>query len=175
MIVDFFNTAASLKSIPRQGWMSKLDMANPESVADHSYMTSLMSMVLSDIAELDTMRVVRMSLLHDMAESKTGDLIPEEISKSEKEDLENSTMDGIILDLPETIRDGYREAWNEFQSCATEEAKFVHEVDKLEMALQAKIYSKDTSPEKIRAFFESAKSSIHDKHLQNILEQILSE
>jgi len=174
MIADFFSTAAGLKSVPRQGWVSKLGMADPESVADHSYVTSLMSMVLSDVAGLDTLRVVRMSLLHDMAESRIGDLLPEEISKPEKEDLENSAMDGIIRDLPETIRDGYREAWNEFQARTTEEARFVHEVDRLEMALQAKIYSKDAPPEKIGAFFESAKSSIRSRRLQDILEQILS-
>lgn len=174
MIIDFFKIAANLKTISRKGWMEKLEMNNVETVADHSYMVSLMSMILSDVSGLDTLKVVKMSLLHDVAESKVGDLMPDEISKSEKQQLENSAMVEILDKLPDSVRHDYQEIWNEFQQTTTEEAKFVHEVDKLEMALQAKIYSKNTSPEKIRLFFESAKLSVQNKYLQNILDEILT-
>ncbi len=174
MITDFFNTAAGLKSVSRRGWISKLGMENPESVADHSYMTSLMSVILSDIAGLDTLKVAKMSLLHDVAESKTGDLMHGEVSKSEKERLENSAMDEILRDLPDGIRGDYKSAWEEFQGASTPESEFVHEVDKLEMALQAKIYSKDAPDEKISVFLESARESVHSRHLQRILDEILS-
>ncbi len=174
MIIDFFNTAAGLKSVSRQGWISKLGMENPESVADHSYMMSLMSATLSDLVGLDTLKVVKMSLLHDVAESRIGDLMHGEVSKSEKERMEDSAMDEILQDLPDGIRNDYKGIWREFQDSSTPESEFVHEVDKLEMALQAKIYSKNASDEKIRAFFESAQESIHNRHLQSILDEILS-
>ena len=173
MIIDFFITAADLKSVPRQGWISKLGMKNPESVADHSYMTSLMSMVLSDISGLDTLKVVKMSLLHDIAESRTGDLMPGEVSESEKRRLENSAMDTILAELPEATRCDYRTVWDEFQADSTDEARFVHDVDKLEMALQAKIYS-ESSPKQVDIFYEYARSSIRSRCLQDILEKISS-
>ncbi len=174
MIVDFFASIACLKSVPRSGWSSKLGIQNPESVADHSYMTSLMSAVLADIEGLDTLKVVRMSLLHDAAESRTGDLMPGEVTLQEKKRLEETAMDVILQDLPEPARGIYMDTWSEFQAGASEEARFVHEVDKLEMALQARIYSDRASTEQLAEFFESARSSIQNQHLQNILEQILS-
>ncbi len=34
MILDFLKTAANLKKISRQGWINKLSLDSPESVAD---------------------------------------------------------------------------------------------------------------------------------------------
>lgn len=174
MIVDFFVAAAGLKSVPRQGWIDRLGMKNPESVADHSYLTSLMSLVLSESLDLDAMKVVKMSLLHDLAESKTGDLTPARASGQEKKDAEDAAMDEILKDLPERIRRSYRDVWREFRDGVSEEARFVHEVDKLEMALQAAIYSGDTGIESVRPFIESAKSAVQNRHLRDLLGQITS-
>ena len=51
---EFFETAANLKNIPRKGWIDKLGINSPESVADHCYSTTLMAMVISDLQNLDT-------------------------------------------------------------------------------------------------------------------------
>ena len=174
MIVDFFNAAADLKTVPRQGWKDRLGMRNPESVADHSYMTSLMAMVLSDSLGLDTSRIVKMSLLHDLAESKTGDLTPARIAKREKDGLENAAMAEILQSLPETVRVEYQGIWDDFQGGTSKEAIFVHEVDKLEMALQARIYSKDAPEEEIAIFLEYARASIRSERLQDTLKEIIS-
>jgi len=174
MIVDFFVAAAGLKSVPRQGWIDRLGVKNPESVADHSYMICLMSLVLSEDLDLDALKVVKMSLLHDLAESETGDLTPAMASGQEKKDAEDAAMDGILKDLPERTRRNYQDVWNEFQDGVSDEARFVHEVDKLEMALQATIYSGDAGRESVEPFLESAKSSIQSRHLRNLLEQITS-
>ena len=53
MIGQFFQRVLELKNVPRQGWKEKLEIDNPESVADHSYSTSVMSMILSDLDGLD--------------------------------------------------------------------------------------------------------------------------
>lgn len=172
MIVDFFAAAAGLKAVPRRGWAHKLGIKDPESVADHSYMTGLMSMVLSDLAGLDTRKVVTMALLHDVAESRIGDLMPGEISQDEKARIENSAMDDILQDLPEPVRAAYAGIWREFQAGSTDEAAFVHGVDKLEMALQARMYSDRAPPERVGEFLESARASVRSRHLQDILEQI---
>ena len=49
MILDFFKTAVNLKNISRQGWINKLSLKHPESVADHSYSMAIMGMVISDL------------------------------------------------------------------------------------------------------------------------------
>ena len=37
MIEKFFQKVLELKNVPRQGWKEKLEIINPESVAEHSY------------------------------------------------------------------------------------------------------------------------------------------
>ncbi len=175
MILDFFNIALKLKKISRQGWIDKLNLNPVESVSDHTYMMTLMAMVLADHTKLDTLKIIKMSLLHDLAEAKIGDVIPGQMSVDKKCKLENSAMCQILNELPESIRNNYQKIWDEFQNGASEESVFVHEIDKLEMALQAKNYSKETSSDNIKVFFESARKSIQNKHLQNILDDILSQ
>ncbi|MBI5859248.1 MAG: HD domain-containing protein, partial [Nitrosarchaeum sp.] len=77
MILDFFNTSANLKKIPRQGWIDKLSIDNPESVADHTFSMAMMGMIFSDLENYDTEKILKMILLHDLAESITGDITPE--------------------------------------------------------------------------------------------------
>ena len=52
MIENFFQKVLMLKTIPRQGWKEKLEMNCPESVADHSYSVTTMSMIISDLEGL---------------------------------------------------------------------------------------------------------------------------
>ena len=92
MVQDFFQIVLGLKTIQRKGWKDKLGLKNVESVADHSYSMAIMSMVLSDLLALDTNKILKMALLHDLAESKVGDFIPDEISKERKNKIENDAM-----------------------------------------------------------------------------------
>ena len=74
-----------------------------------------------------------------------------------------------ILDmLPDKAKEDYYVIWKEYQDGASRESKFVHELDKLEMALQAKIYEKDVDPEKIKPFMTSAIVQIQDDDLKKL-------
>ena len=174
MLLDFFNTVADLKKIPRKGWKEKVGLLTPESVAAHSYNTAVMAMVLSDLKELDTEKILRMALLHDMAESVTGDFTPEEISKKDKRKLENNAMLDILSKLPSKLANNYTKIWNEYQDGNSKEAILVHEIDRLEMALQAWKYRGEGYPkEKLEMFFSTAKKEIKSKEVLAILDKIL--
>jgi putative hydrolase of HD superfamily len=173
MLFDFFNTVAELKKIPRKGWKEKVGLQSPESVADHSYNTAVMAMVLSDLKELDTEKILRMALLHDIAESVTGDFTPEEISKKEKKKIENSAMLEILSKLPSKLASNYTKIWEEYQNGTSKEAILVHEIDRLEMALQAWKYRDDGYPkEKLEVFFSTAKKEIKSKEVLALLGKI---
>ena len=58
----------------------KLNLKDSESVAEHSYMMSVMAMIMSDMKNLNTEKIIKMSILHDWAESKIGDFMPDEIT-----------------------------------------------------------------------------------------------
>lgn len=174
MILDFLNIAANLKTIARQGWIDKLAIKNPESVADHTYSMAIIGMVLSDSQKYDTQKILKMILLHDLAESIIGDFTPEQKSKDEKIILENKTMSDIMSHLPENLQKQYLDIWDEYQKNNSKDANFVHQIDKLEMALQAKIYSEKKYPvQELSLFFDSAKNEITDSNILNIFNQLM--
>lgn len=174
MLLDFFNIVANLKNIPRQGWIDKLNIQNPESVADHTFSLTMMSMIYSDIRNLDTLKVLKMSLLHDLVESTTGDFTPNQITKKEKTIIENKAFNKIIKHLPKKISDEFLILWKELQNNSTPESKLVHELDKLEMVLQAKIYEKK-GDNNIESFLISSKKYIQNKELKELFKKIINQ
>src|SRR5215475_393387 len=109
----FFEYGLKLKSTKRAGWINKVGVNDPESVADHSYSTCLVSMVLSDLLGLKTEKVLKMAILHDLAESIIGDYMPGEIGKKSKYDLEQRAMELILQSVPVSIRIKYHKIWEE--------------------------------------------------------------
>jgi len=176
MILDFFKTVENLKNVSRQGWIDKLSINNPESVADHSYSMAVMSMVMSDLGNYDSEKILKMVLLHDLAESKIGDYTPDQLSKKEKNGLENNAFLEIVENLPYAIKSQYVKIWKEYQENNSSESRMVHQIDKLEMALQAKLYQKDGHPyERLESFFESANIEVTDPKLKELFTKILED
>jgi len=174
MLESFFQKVLELKNIPRQGWKDKLDMDYVESVADHSYSAAMMSMVLSDLEGLDTEKIIKMALLHDLAESVVGDITPDRITNKRKIYVENKAMMQILENLPTSVSQQYIILWDDFQKNSSKEANLLHEIDRLEMAFQAKFYlDNGVSKEKLRSFFKTANNEIRNKQLRDILSSIL--
>ena len=173
MLFDFFYIISELKKIPRKGWKDKIGISHPESVADHSFSAAVMAMVFSDLKKLDTEKMLKMALLHDLSESITGDFTPEEISKNNKKEIENQTMKEILSKLPSEISIEYEKIWEEFRDGTSEESVLMHEIDRLEMAIQSLKYNAEGYPkEKLALFFESAKKDIKSKEIREILDEI---
>ena len=174
MIEKIFEKVLELKNIPRQGWKEKLEINNPESVADHSYSTAVMSMILSDMEGLNSEKMIKMALLHDLAESIIGDIIPGKITNDEKITKENQAIRRILKNLPSEITEPYFKIWCEYQNNSSQESKLLHDIDKLEMAFQAKFYQENgVSKEKLSSFYDTAKIEIKNKNLRDILLNII--
>ncbi len=159
----------------RAGWASKAEISSPESVADHVFSTCASGMLISDILGLDTEKAMRMILLHDLAESIVGDYMPGQISESQKKKEEDAAMKKILASLPAKIKRQYAEIWREYLQNKTELSRFVHRIDKLEMALQADRYkSHGHSAKLLDQFFESAHKTVdlQDDILKDILKAL---
>src|ERR671918_1725540 len=135
-LLSFFESVLRLKSVKRAGWVSKAGISNAESVSDHTYSMCAIGMILSDMLGLDTERVMKMIIIHDLAESIIGDYMPGEITRKRKRIDERKAMTSILNQMPVAIRSNYRRIWEEYQANKTQVAKFVHKLDKLEMAMQ---------------------------------------
>ena len=170
-LVSFFQVVCNLKKVRRSGWIRKANISSPESVADHSYSMSMMCMILSEILNLDTEHVMKMANLHDLAESTVGDNTPDMISHDEKINQEDKAMRAIIFKLPGHLHEEYLDIWNEYIENKTLSSKFVHSIDKLEMALQAKSYELDGySKQSLQVFLNSAVDYISNYEFKLVTE-----
>lgn len=172
----FFDAALALKSVRRAGWVAKAGIADAESVADHSFAMCAIGMALADRLGFDAGKAMKMIVLHDLAESEVGDYMPGEVAVEEKRAAEDSAMKKILASLPPKQRREYEKIWREFLEGRTRLARFVHRLDKLEMALQAHRYGLDGRSDKklLEQFFESAGRAINaeDDVLSGILKAL---
>ena len=174
MINEFAFFVSELKNVKRSGWKYKLNLDHAESVADHTYVMTVLGMVISDLHGLNTEKIMRMSLLHDLAESITGDIMPNKITKDEKYMKENNAITTILGKLPNELTKIYSNIWEDMQKKESDEAKFVHELDKLEMVIQAKVYQKSgINEKKIKPFLDSAVNDITTDQMKEILKKFI--
>jgi len=154
--IEFARTVGKLKETKRTGWVKDAGLKHPESVADHSFRTSVLAMLLSDEAGLDTEKVMRLALLHDLEESITGDIIRSEkeaMDEQERYSMELEAFKKVVADLPESIRKKYIELWKEGYEGKTREAMLVKSIDRVEQAVQAQEYGDKYPDNKILALF----------------------
>jgi putative hydrolase of HD superfamily len=121
-------------------------------------------------------KLLRLALLHDLEESITGDLTPEDKYSKGAASVKAqklSAREQLLSGFPERNRQTYRGLWLELDADNSKEAKLVHELDKLEMALQAKEYARrGIDPVKLGQFYATAKASISDPGLREILDEL---
>src|SRR5262245_5025299 len=88
-----------LKQLERTGW-AKRGIEIPESVADHSFGTAVMALVLAGQAGVDQNKSIKMALIHDVAESVVGDFAPSDgKTPEEKHRLEVEALTTICADI----------------------------------------------------------------------------
>ncbi len=138
--VDFLMEAGKLKRLQRTGWV-EAGVPHPESVADHSYRTALIAMLFADLGGHDGGKMIRMALLHDLAEAEVGDLTPTQKEEKPAWKLnEKNAVKHLMGFLPPDLAMRYESIIDEYNEDSSEEARLVHSADKLEMLLQAVEY-----------------------------------
>lgn len=136
-IMEFLFLLGKLKSTPRTGWV-RCGIKNPESIADHMYRMATMAFLVNPCSGLAKDRCIKMALVHDMAESIVGDLTPhDDISVSQKHQHEQAAMDHIAGLVSRDVAKEFMELWQEYEDQATAESKFVKDLDRFDMILQA--------------------------------------
>ncbi|EGO20611.1 hypothetical protein SERLADRAFT_351721 [Serpula lacrymans var. lacrymans S7.9] len=155
----FFHILERLKTQKRTGWV---DHKGPHffipSISDHMYRMALLAMCTSD-AKLDVSKCVMMCLVHDLAEAQVGDIAPREgITKAEKRKLEADAMHNFVYEMlhgsPAALR--IEDLWKEYEEGESDEAKFVKDLDRFEMATQALEYERAHGAQTLQPFFDSS-------------------
>lgn len=131
-------------------------MSDPESIADHMYRMSVMALIAPNLSGVDRDRLVKMAIVHDIAEAIVGDITPADgVPKEEKSRREREAIEHMCNLLGGGSRaKEIEELWMEYEENSSVEAKFVKDFDKVEMILQALEYEKDQGKD-LDEFFQS--------------------
>ena len=132
-LLEFLAMAEKLKCNTRHSYTSS---GRHESVAEHSFRLALMAYMVSDeVPEIDTDKVIKMCLIHDLGEAITGDIPSFEKTDSD-EVAEDGAVSGFVNQLPEYWKKQLGEMYSEMNELKTPEAKLYKALDKLEAVIQ---------------------------------------
>lgn len=147
---DLLMAYFGLKDVLRQGWVNA-GVESPESVAAHSWGMAILALKLCP-PELNLERVLTLCLVHDLPEVVVGDLTPSDDRSTKAED-ERAAMAQLA---PEWVP-----LLDEYEAQSSPEAVFVRSLDKMDMALQAKLYMAQSELD-LTQFIDSARKTLGD-------------
>ena len=172
-IVKIYFEFNHLKQLYRQGWLLRgVPIERCESVAEHSFGVALLSLFLADsyFPQFDKAKIISMALIHDFGEIYAGDITPSDnVQASEKQDLERQSVVKVFQKLANGST--YIELWEEYERGESPEARFVRQIDRLEMGLHASVYSRQNLIDP-SGFFTSAMRALQEPQLQSILKDL---
>ena len=170
--IEFFSTVAKLKYIARAGWPLH-GVSDGESVADHSFQVAIMAMFLAPEIGVDQNKSVLMALIHDIGESIIGDEITERGDSKLPNHIQKQVneREAVQLVLSKIGMEKYLELFDELVANETPEAKFVKQLDKLEMAIQAYMYEKQSGID-LGEFYINARKHVTNQALIDVLDQL---
>jgi putative hydrolases of HD superfamily len=132
--LEFIKEIDKLKSVLRRSLL--INGERYENSAEHSWHFAIMAMVLAEHyqhkSSLDMLRVIKMALIHDLAEIYAGDTYCyDEISSINQHQREFEAINKLFSHLPTDMRDDLFALWDEFETGLSHESKFARVIDRL--------------------------------------------
>ena len=138
-----------MKRIPRSGWITHgVSLPDVESVADHTFATCAISLLLTDLerrrgVRVNAERVLRIATLHDLAEALTFDISKSyltylgERGRVMKNEIETSAWKYLARSIGSvSLSNGYTRLHRQYVRNVTVEARIVHAADSIDILLQ---------------------------------------
>lgn len=164
--LDLLLEMRRLKQVPRAGWL-RVGVTRVESVADHSWGVAWLVLALLPQG-LDRERALIYAVLHDAAEVRTGDITPYDgVSTEEKKWRELSAIEGLFGQAVPALE----RFWRDYLAQADEESRFVRQLDRLELALEALALAEQGEHD-MEQFLLSAEEYVTDARLRPYLTEI---
>ena len=148
-LINFLSTVITLKRIPRSGWITHgVSLLDVESVADHTFATCAISLLLTDLEQrrglrVNAERVLRIATLHDLAEALTFDISKSyltylgERGRAMKNEIETSAWKYLARSIGSvSLSNGYTRLQRQYVNNVTVEARIVHAADSIDILLQ---------------------------------------
>lgn len=158
----------SLKNLARTGWV--LRGAPRESVAEHTYGTAIIALILARMEKLpakDEASLLRLALLHDLHEARIGDLVPEQKRKLKPDErkVEREMLSGTLLEREIALLAG--------KSCGRRVLALARDSDRLDMLFRA-IENEKKGSKRMQEFMDSAQKQIKSKSGKRLAKMALA-
>ncbi|MGI8419270.1 MAG: HD domain-containing protein [Candidatus Levyibacteriota bacterium] len=167
-IVNFLFEVGILSKTPRSGF--HFLGSGKQSVSEHINRVTYIGYVLSSLEEdIDAAKVMKMCLMHDLAEARTSDL------NYVHQKYTNSDEHKAIKDLSETLPFGHDivETLIEFAEKKTKEAQLAKDADQLEWLLSLK-EEVDIGNKRAETFIPSTIKRLQTKVAKDLAKVIVS-
>lgn len=176
-IIELLTEVMRLKAVPRTGWLLR-GVRDVESVADHSFGLAFIAMLLADRAtahgmEVNVERVLRMALLHDITEARTGDL-PATIKRYFSSEALQTADKKIAEEILSEACKGYADIWHEYEQRSSIEARIVKAADKLDLLMQALEYEKGGA-RNLSEFWENSEADFSGLKLDELVNDLVKQ
>ncbi|MEU9399256.1 HD domain-containing protein [Streptomyces sp. NPDC048242] len=137
-VANFLYEAGTLKNTARTGWWMA-GVKAPESVADHSWRTSLIATIIATLEGADPARTAFLATWHDSQETRTGDVNYLGRKYAPQADPGAVTADQVA-GMPDVLASTIRDLVAEYEAKETPEALCARDADKLECMIQGLEY-----------------------------------
>ena len=179
-LIGFLAEMMRLKSVPRIGWLLR-GVRDVESVAEHSFGVAVIAMLLADRArsrgvEVNVERLLRMALMHDLTEARTGDLpstIKEYFDRAAVRAADERIAEEMVAELGQTGQ-SYLELWRDYEHRASIEARLVKAADKLDLLVQSREYEKGGA-RSLQEFWETADDDFAKLGVDDLIADLIEE
>jgi len=125
--VNFLLEIGNLRLIKRMGgrFLKGVD----SNLAEHHFRTFWIAMLIASREGGDTGKIAKMVLVHDIPESRTGDV--DYLSRQYVERNEKLALEDMLMDLP--VKEEFEALWQEYEAHETLEAKIAKDADNLDV------------------------------------------
>ena len=138
-LAKFLYEMGQLKRVKRSGWWIA-GVKDPESVAEHTFRTAVITYLLARLEGADTGKAVLMALFHDFSETRTNDAHRIVKRYADWTGVDKRAIAEQTKRLPDEVANQVVSLFEEFEKEVSSEAKVVHDADLLECIVQAREY-----------------------------------
>ena len=168
----FLYEAGTLKQTRRTGWWMA-GVRDPESVAEHSWRTSLIATIIAKLEGADPAQAACLAAWHDTQESRTGDVNYVGKKYAPAGDPEAVTSDQTA-GMPEVLASAVRELVAEYEAGESPEAICARDADKLERLLQGIEY-KAQGYENAQRWIDNSRGRLVTEPANRLADELLSQ
>ncbi|MEU9596985.1 HD domain-containing protein [Streptomyces sp. H23] len=170
-VANFLYEAGTLKQTKRTGWWMA-GVRDPESVAEHSWRTSLIASIIAKLEGADPAQAAFLAVWHDTGETRTGDVNHLGKKYTDGEADPRAIAADQVAGMPETLAQAVTDLIGEYEARESPEAVCARDADKLECMIQGIEY-RAQGHENAQRWIDNSRGRIVTKSGQALADAVL--